>query len=242
MRRFERESQKLREISQTHRGVIRCFESGKQAIRNRVYAWYAMEFAPGGSLADRLQQRITKECELPWANPATRERLIREFAAILSAVAHLHSHGLVHRDIKPGNVLVMDNAELRLADFGIVKSVRPTRDSQSDSMNAKGTRLYIAPEQELTSDVGTTADVYSLGIVLRELACGVLPDRTGDVQEGSTLQSFKPLQQLPPQIAKLIRRCTDIDPSCRPSDATGLQSEFARVVSEDIVTIPAASN
>jgi serine/threonine protein kinase len=88
----------------------------------------------------------------------------------------------------------------------------------------------MAPEQERAEEVGKPADVYSLGIVLSEMALGLWSEPETHVSEGSTLRRLSALTRLPPTLRTLIGRCTDVDPRKRPADARVLAEEFATLV------------
>lgn len=127
-----------------------------------------MEYAPGGSLADRLAGERALA-------PEVRRTI---FAQLVDAVEHVHAAGLVHRDLKPGNVLFTADNRLRLIDFGVSAAIG-SRGTLAPSWEEDdvGTLAYAAPEQ-LAGPVSAThpaADVYSLGVLLYEMASGRLP-------------------------------------------------------------------
>jgi CHASE2 domain-containing sensor protein len=231
-RRFTREFDKLRQAGQ-HPGIIRCRESGVAVVAGREYPWYSMEFAEGGDLAGRLEERrLAAGAGIPWDEPSLRVQVVAEFTAVAGAVAHLHRLGIVHRDVKPGNVLITAGGELRLSDFGLVKTLQPSEASllqgPRDSTGAVlGTPRYMAPEQARAGDVGTAADVYALGILLAELALGTCPEPELAGAAGSTLAGRTPLGRLPPGLRKFLLRCTARAPEGRPADAGAVQEEFA---------------
>jgi serine/threonine protein kinase len=240
--RFNQEIEKLR-LAADHPGVIRCFEHGDVDVGGHVCPWYSMEFALGGDLRSSIDKRKgLLKGQVPWHDPAARAEVCREFAAITEAVAHLHSLQIVHRDIKPGNVLIMEDGSLRLSDFGLVKNLQPSEEAlrhgpQSSVGGAAGTPGYMAPEQARGQEVGKTADVYALGVLLAELALGERP-RTGSPYEapttGSTLQN-KSLEKLPKDLRSFIQRCTAVAPDSRPEDAAVLRQTFAELCAQSKV-------
>jgi serine/threonine protein kinase len=263
--RFKQESEKLKAAE--HPNIIKCIDSDTTTIDSRQYPWYAMDFADGGDLIDRLEERKrqTPSDRLPWHDTRLRRQIVEDFQVIAGAVAHLHDLGIVHRDIKPGNVLIMDH-QLRLSDFGLVKVMKPTRSEQSHAPRTSGggrigTVGYMAPEQEkgLGVDVGPPSDVYSLGILLFEMALGELPSTNTTVPEGSTIRRFltsrqsepaeldltgaevgkRPSKGPPPGLAgdeqsealiKFIQRSTDVRPEKRFADARRMLEEFLALV------------
>src|SRR5581483_1171312 len=118
---------------------------------------------PGGSLKERLKARGA----LPW------REAVSLVARLARTLARAHALGLVHRDVKPENVLFDERGEPRLADFGYARDRRGT--PLTNSGDTFGTPLYMAPEQIEAKNVDGRADVFSLGCVLYELVTGVRP-------------------------------------------------------------------
>jgi ABC-type branched-subunit amino acid transport system ATPase component len=229
--RFQREFAMLREAGQ-HPHVVRCLEAGCDIVNGRDYPWYAMEFAGGGDLADRIAERVPTGGALPWDDRGVRGQILQEFQAIAGAVAHLHRLGILHRDVKPANVLILDDGTLRLSDFGLVKSLDPGADAGHTSTGAVlGTRDYMAGEQARGEDVDARADVYSLAILLAELATGRRPHPDTFAAQGSTLRTFAPLNQLPDALRGFLLRCTDVAPERRPKDGQAVVDLFTQLLS-----------
>jgi serine/threonine protein kinase len=255
--RFTQEISKLKQAGQ-HPGIIRCFEHGTALLRDREWPWYSMEYAAGGDLRWRLENRRSglqrqilaargesppqEVSRIPWHHEELKTEIRDEFQAVADAVAYLHGMDIVHRDIKPANVLVMEDGSLRLSDFGIVKNLNPGEESikispRSEKGAGQGTPGYMSPEQAKGQRVDKTADVYSLGILLAELALGERPKPEAFVTKGSTLANWKDedkvswWQKLKDNGLKdLILRCTHIDTADRPADAAKLLEEFKALV------------
>jgi hypothetical protein len=238
--RFRQEFERLRAAA-THPNIVRCFDWGDPIIGDREYPWFSMEFAAGGDLAGRIEERRGEHPDgPPWADPGLRAQVIHEFHAVAAAVAYLHGLGVVHRDLKPANVLIMEDGELRLSDFGLVKDLNPPDQMALEKTVALppktstgavlGTRQYMAPEQERGEEVEAPADAYALGVMLAELATGRRPVPNSQVQTGSTLAGYVPLRQLPEELRKLIVRCTDARPECRPPINHVFVDDFERLV------------
>jgi hypothetical protein len=223
--RFEQEFEKLKAID--YPGIVRCYDHGIDMIDSREFPWYSMEFA-FGDLNCRIEERngITHG-SAPWEVAALREELLKEFQTVARAVAHLHSLDIIHRDIKPGNVLIMQGGELRLSDFGLVKDLNLSEEMlarlpRSTAGAIRGTRGYMAPEQAHAERVTKASDVYSLAILLAELATGQRPLPDVHVKSGSTLNRWPVLHNLPECLRKFLSECTDVLPDKRPPDASAL--------------------
>jgi len=123
-----------------------------------------MEYAQG--------QTITDYCQSKKADINVRIEL---FISLCNAVQHAHHNLIIHRDIKPDNILVTDNGELKLLDFGIAKIIEESSDHKTQTLMRAMTPAYASPEQFLGQAVSVSSDVYSLGVLLYELLTGVRP-------------------------------------------------------------------
>ena len=156
--RFQREAVSAAALNHPH--VVQVYDQG-HAEDGRLYI--AMEHVPGGSLKDL----ITKRGPL---DPAEAARLAWQVAEALGAA---HERGIVHRDIKPQNVLIDEAVDAKVADFGIASAASSTSTSGTEFLF--GTASYMSPEQAMGERVGPASDLYSLGVVLYEMLTGVLP-------------------------------------------------------------------
>ncbi len=206
-----------------HEGVVRVVHVGEDG----PVLYLVMELLEGESLAERLTHG-------PALGMADTARIGREVA---SALAEAHQHSLVHRDIKPGNLFLErrnDGSRTKLLDFGIARRVNA--EEALTSLNALvGTPRYMAPEQLADSQVGSPADIFSLGCVLYELASGHNPfDAPSHAAVFRKIAEYDPppLKELHPDLPEafsaLVHDCLQKDPTQRPS-AKAVEAALAAV-------------
>lgn len=168
-----------------------------------------------------LRQLITLEA------PFAPARALQLYEPVVAALAHAHDAGLIHRDVKPENVLISDAGQVKVADFGLARPV--TAASVAEGGVVIGTVSYIAPELVSRGQASTRSDVYSLGILLYELLTGrkPFPNRTpiqvayAHVHEDVPVPSASgaPVAAIPSFLDDLVRTATARTPSARPADA-----------------------
>ncbi len=156
--RFRREAQSAAALS--HPNIVSIFDRGE--AEDGTY-YIAMEYLPGGTLKDR----ILKRGPLP---PRTAAAVALQIAEALRVA---HDRGVVHRDIKPHNILITGAGDVKVTDFGIARAASSSTMTRTGSI--LGTAHYISPEQAMGEPVGPASDLYSLGIVLYEMLTGELP-------------------------------------------------------------------
>jgi eukaryotic-like serine/threonine-protein kinase len=156
--RFRREAQSAASLNNPH--VVQVYDQGRSED-GRLYI--AMEHVPGGSLKDLITKRGALE-------PAEAALLASQVAEALGVA---HERGIVHRDVKPQNVLLGEAGEAKVADFGIALAASASTTSGTDLLF--GTPSYMSPEQAMGERVGPASDLYSLGIVLYEMLTGTVP-------------------------------------------------------------------
>ncbi len=159
--RFLRERDTLARLS--HARIPRLHDAGGEG-GNQLYL--ALEYAPGESIVEHCQR-----------NAASIRRCVDLFLQVCEALEHVHAQGIVHRDVKPSNILVDAYDQVRLLDFGIARHRDEPDEPVMDDETRAFTLHYAAPEQIRGEAVDTTADVYSLGVVLYELLTGQKPYR-----------------------------------------------------------------
>jgi eukaryotic-like serine/threonine-protein kinase len=156
--RFRREAQSAAALSHPH--IVQVYDYGEEA---NGQAYIAMEYVPGGTLGDRL----SRDGPLGYAEAA------RLASQVAEALGFAHERGVIHRDVKPQNVLLTAAGDAKVADFGIARVASTSAISRTGIV--LGTAAYISPEQAMGESVGPASDLYSLGIVLYEMLTGSVP-------------------------------------------------------------------
>jgi len=210
--RFLQESRLASRLS--HPNVVQVYDAGEADGRPYI----VMEYVEGDTLAER--GKLAYEDAVPLALQAC------------AGLQHAHSAGLVHRDVKPANLLVREDDVLKVADFGIARAAELTRLTQHGTV--LGTAAYLAPEQAEGEEVTAAADVYSLGAVLYEVLTGRRPYEFGSIPELIALQTsgaITPVRDLEPSVPEpveaAVMHALARDPRFRPGSAAELGDELA---------------
>ncbi|MDO0928096.1 Stk1 family PASTA domain-containing Ser/Thr kinase [Streptomyces sp. TG1A-8] len=214
--RFIREAKSVARLA--HPNVVQVFDQGTDG----PYVYLAMEYVAGCTLRDVLRERgaLQPRAALDILEP------------VLAALGAAHRAGFVHRDMKPENVLVGDDGRVKVADFGLVRSV----DSVTSTTGAVlGTVSYLAPEQVEQGAAGPRVDVYACGVVLYEMLTGGKPhagDSPAQILYKHVHQDVPPpsalVPGLPGVLDELVASATARTPDDRPQDAAGLLGEVLR--------------
>jgi predicted Ser/Thr protein kinase len=153
------------------------------------HAHIAMEYLSGGDLKQRIQAGISEADAVEYARQ------------IASALAKVHSVGILHRDLKPGNVMLRDDGSIALIDFGLAKRMR-LHQEMTDSGEIFGTPYYMSPEQGHADDVDARSDIYSLGVIFFEMLTGEKPFKASNAMGIIYRHSHAPIPMLPPPLEK----------------------------------------
>jgi serine/threonine-protein kinase len=210
--RFEREARLAARLS--HPNVVRVFDVGESEGRPFI----VMEYVEGDTVADEL----ARHGALP---PARAVDLALQICSGLEAA---HASGLVHRDVKPRNLLLRPDGVLKIADFGIARAAESTRLTEIGTI--LGTAAYLAPEQAEGLEATPAADLYSVGAVLYELLTGRVPYAATSLVELLAKQQAgppAPIGGVPASLELAVVRCLDPDPAERPPSAAALAGELA---------------
>jgi serine/threonine-protein kinase len=189
--RFKQEARSARRL--THPNIVRIHDIGEEMGRKYI----SMEFVEGVD----LKRILKKEKQLSW------QQAIRYGYFIADALAYAHSIGIIHRDVKPANIMISKTDNVKITDFGIAKVMESTEVTLAGSVI--GTPLYMSPEQVQGTPVDHRADIYSLGVVMYELAAGNPPFFEGDLAYQHLHIAPKPIKDIPEELWNIIAKCLE---------------------------------
>ncbi|MCF3964810.1 Stk1 family PASTA domain-containing Ser/Thr kinase [Streptomyces fuscigenes] len=165
--RFRREAQAVAKLS--HPNIVSVFDTGEDVVDGAPVPYIVMEYVEGQPLGSVLRADIAQYGAMP------EEKALKITADVLAALETSHEMGLVHRDIKPGNVMITQRGVVKVMDFGIARAMQSGVTSMTQTGMVVGTPQYLSPEQALGRGVDARSDLYSVGIMLFQLLTGRLP-------------------------------------------------------------------
>ena len=242
LKRFEHEGQVLGWLQ--HPGIAQIFEAGTADTGQGLQPFFAMEFVQG--------QPLTSYAAAQELTLAQRLELI---AKVCDAVHHAHQKGVIHRDLKPGNILVDDSGQPKVLDFGVARvtdaDIRTTT-LQTNVGQLVGTLAYMSPEQVAgdSRQLDTRSDVYALGVILYELLAGRVPF---DVSQQTIPQAARMIAEEEPtslssinrifrgDVETIVAKALEKDKNRRYQSAAGLAADIRRCLSDEPISARPAS-
>jgi serine/threonine-protein kinase len=216
--RFRREAQAAANLSHPH--IVAVYDWGEDGGTYYI----VMEFIEGRTLSSIVRS----------AGPLHPDRAAEIGADVGAALAYAHRHGVIHRDVKPGNVLVTDDGQVKVTDFGIARAVN-TEESLTQTGAVMGTATYFSPEQAEGMGIDSRSDIYSLGVVLFEIVTG-RPPFLGDTpvavaskhvrEHPPTVRSVNP--SVPADLEAIILKCLSKSPADRYNTGDDLRVDLLR--------------
>lgn len=212
VRRFKNESKAISLLN--HPNIVKVYDVSV----SEHLQYIVMEYVDGMTLREYLNERGGK---------LTNRETVHFISQILKALDHAHRNGVVHRDIKPQNIMLLDNGQLRMMDFGIARISRA--ENQLTGGKAMGSVHYISPEQAKGDETDFTSDLYSVGVMMYEMLSGHLPFDADDVVEVAIKQiSDKPksLRELAPSVPPGLAEITEKAMAKRPENRYASAAEM----------------
>ncbi|OUD03578.1 protein kinase domain-containing protein [Streptomyces swartbergensis] len=226
--RFRREAQSVAKL--THTNIVSVFDTGEDTLDGMTTPYIVMEYVEGRPLGSVLDEDVRQQGAMP------ADKALKITGDVLAALEISHEMGLVHRDIKPGNVMMTKRGVVKVMDFGIARAMQSGVTSMTQTGMVVGTPQYLSPEQALGRGVDARSDLYSVGIMLFQLVTGRLPFDADSplaiayahVQEEPPVPSSVN-RALPPAVDALIARALKKNPNERFPSAEAMRDECLRV-------------
>jgi len=223
--RFRREAQSAASLN--HPSIVAVYDTGEDLMNGTSLPYIVMEYVEGSTLRDLLQsgRRL-----LP-------ERALEITAGVLQALEYSHRNGIVHRDIKPGNVMLTRSGAVKVMDFGIARAVADAGVTMTATSAVIGTAQYLSPEQAKGEHVDARSDLYSTGCLLYELLTG-RPPFVGDSPVSVAYQHVREEAQPPsyyddevsPDLDAVVMKALAKDPEDRYQTADEMRADIDRVL------------
>jgi eukaryotic-like serine/threonine-protein kinase len=227
IKRFQREAQSATSLA--HPNIVSIFDVGEE---DDLY-YIVMEYVDGMTLKQYIQQH----------SPVSVEKVLDIMTQITSAISHAHQNHIIHRDIKPQNILIDNHGNVKITDFGIAMALSATSITQTNSV--LGSVHYLSPEQARGGMATKKSDIYSLGIVMFELLTGRLPFSGESAvsialkhlqSETPSLRRWNP--NIPQSVENIVLKATAKDPFRRYSAVEEVEEELFTALNPDRVDEP----
>jgi serine/threonine-protein kinase len=233
--RFRREAQSAASLN--HPNVVAVYDTGEDVLGEgptaQTVPFIVMELVEGITLKELLSS----------GNKLVPERALEITSGVLAALDYSHRHGIVHRDIKPGNVMLTTTGAVKVMDFGIARATADAGQTATTTSTIMGTAAYLSPEQAQGLGVDSRSDLYSTGVVLFEL----LTRRPPFVADAPVAVAFAHVNEpppvpsaldptLPPQVDPIVARALAKDPAQRYQTAVEFRADVERAIAGVPVT------
>lgn len=223
--RFEFEARAVAKLK--HSSLVAVYDQGVDG----EHPFLIMELVEGGTLRELLRER----------GPMPPHAVHAVAWPVLAAIGVAHTAGLVHRDVKPENVLISDSGEVKIADFGLVRAVAAANVTSGSVI--LGTAAYLSPEQVTSGTADARSDVYGFGVLIYELLTGQVPfsgDNSLSVAyqrvENDVPSPSELIDGVPPEFDRLVARATAREPAHRFTDANEMAAELRSIA--DALALP----
>ncbi|SFU07855.1 serine/threonine protein kinase [Geodermatophilus amargosae] len=223
--RFRREAQAAASLN--HPSIVAVYDTGEDRSPSGATPYIVMEYVEGDTLRDVLRRE----------GVLRPEKAMTLAADICAALDFSHRNGIVHRDVKPGNVMITPQGTVKVMDFGIARAVSDSAATMTSTAAVIGTAQYLSPEQARGEAVDARSDVYSLGCLLYELVTGA-PPFTGDSPVSVAYQHVREDPRLPssvnpaipPELDAIVMKAMSKNPANRYQSAAEMRNDLLRAL------------
>ncbi|NKQ53344.1 Stk1 family PASTA domain-containing Ser/Thr kinase [Amycolatopsis sp. K13G38] len=224
--RFRREAQNAAALN--HPAIVAVYDTGEAQTEYGPLPYIVMEYVNGRTLRDIVKTE----------GPMSQKRAMEVMADVCAALDFSHRHGIVHRDVKPANVMITNHGAVKVMDFGIARAMHDGQAAMTQTAAVIGTAQYLSPEQARGEGVDARSDVYAAGCVLYELITGE-PPFTGDSPVAVAYQHVREDPKAPssvnpavsPELDAIVLKALAKGPANRYQSAAEMRSDMVRVLS-----------
>ncbi|HEY2058694.1 MAG TPA: Stk1 family PASTA domain-containing Ser/Thr kinase [Amycolatopsis sp.] len=224
--RFRREAQNAAALN--HPAIVAVYDTGEASTDVGALPYIVMEYVEGRTLRDIVKTE----------GPMSQKRAMEVMADVCAALDFSHRHGIVHRDVKPANVMITKNGAVKVMDFGIARAMHDGQSAMTQTAAVIGTAQYLSPEQARGEAVDARSDVYAAGCVLYELITGE-PPFTGDSPVAVAYQHVREDPKPPssvnpavtPELDAVVLKALAKGPANRYQSAAEMRSDLVRTLS-----------
>ena len=229
--RFNKEALSVAALN--HPGIVSVYDSGKEETPSGVMPYIVMEYVEGKT----LREIIHKGERFPL------QRAVEIVEGILIALQYSHKNGIVHRDIKPGNIMITDSGDTKVMDFGIARALADSGATLTSTWNIVGTAQYLSPEQATGGQADARSDLYSVGCLFYELVSGK-PPFSGETPVAIAYQHVStpltPVTEIEPSLDPALNNFFSVslakDPADRYQSANAMLKDLKKLAKGEGIT------